>query len=79
VSDGVQLLAQLKNNLLMKRSNKMALTKRGNFVVGFTTGALVALTLNYTATHHTVIDTKSCHYQFDIEKTVCNFHYERNK
>lgn len=57
----------------------MALTKRGNLVVGFTTGALVALTLNYTATHHTVIDTKSCHYQFDIEKTVCNFHYERNK
>ena len=55
----------------------MKLTKRGNLVVGVTTGAVVALTLQFFFTHHTVIDTKTCK-KVDVG-TACHFHYERNK
>jgi len=55
-----------------------SLNKRGNLVVGFIIGAVFATTAIFFSTHHIVIDKKSCHYQSDIEKTVCSFHYERN-
>ena len=55
----------------------MKLNKRGNLVVGFITGALVALALNFFGTHHTVIDTNTCK-QVDVG-IACDFHYERNK
>jgi hypothetical protein len=55
----------------------MQLTKRGQFVIGALTGALIAIALNFFLTHHTVVDKDTCK-QVDVG-IACDFHYERNK
>jgi len=57
----------------------MRLNKRGHLVLGFIYGAITSLALTFFMTHHSVVDKNTCHYHADIEKIVCDFHYEGNK
>lgn len=55
------------------------LNKRGHFVVGFLIGAVIALTINFFCTHHTVVDKDKCHWSYEANGLLCDFHYEVNK
>jgi len=55
------------------------LNKRGYFVVGFITGAFIALVINFFCNYHSVVDTDTCKYSIDASAIACDFHYERNK